>query len=302
VPAQPARGQRGPRIVGDLSGRAPTAERLMYGETLRRLRRRTGLTEEQVGELTGFSASKISRYERGYHNFKEPVLRRLFAVYRVTDPQEVARLLHQARQANERGWWGPYSDVSTKALQMHVSLEDMAERIRSYEMAQLQGLLQIPDYTRALVRANSPDRSDQETDRIVELRQLRQQRFLDHSGATLLCVVDEVTLVRGYGSDAVMRRQLEHLLALTEHPRLWLRMIELAGRNRPVQLGSMTVFDFAGNLLPTIVYTERPGRGEYLEDSDLVDEQVRAFDRLQAASLDQHACRRRIRHHLGKSS
>ncbi|WP_433890908.1 helix-turn-helix domain-containing protein [Streptomyces sp. CA-111067] len=297
MPVQPSRGQRGPRIVSDFTGRAPTAQRMIYGEILRRRREACGLTEVEAARRTGFSTSKISRLENGLHDFKEADVRRLLSVYQVTDPVDLDGLLEMAQEANERGWWDPWSDVSTKALQIHVSLEDIAQRIRSYENGQLQGLLQTADYTRALIRANAPGKSRQEIDRIIELRMLRQQRFTQSSNATLWCVIDEVTLVRGYGSKAVMQRQLDHLLKLADHPRIIFHMVEMASLNMPVQIGTTTVFDFENGRLPDIVYVERSRGGLYLYDPEQVDEHVMGFDRLLVASMRQRACIRRIHDH-----
>ena len=284
-------------MVSDFTGRAPTAQRMIYGEVLRQRREACGLSEVEVARRTSFSTSKISRLENGLHDFKEADVRCLLSVYRVIDPVELGELLDMAHDANERGWWDPWTDVSTKALQIHVSLEDIAQRIRSYEIGQLQGLLQTSDYTRALIRANAPAKSRQEIERIVELRMLRQKRFLEASSATLFCVLDEVTLVRGYGSKAIMQRQLDHLISLAEHPRINFHMVEMASLNMPVQIGTTTVFDFANGRLPDIVYVERSRGGLYLHDPEQVDEHVRGFDRLLVASMRQRACVRRIHDH-----
>jgi len=248
----------------------------------------------------GRSASKISRLERGLHDFKEKDVQLLLDVYGITEPSERERLLDMGRQANVRGWWEAFGDVSTKALQTYVSLEDIAQRIRSYENEQLLGLLQIPDYTRHLVSTNSPEKSKQEIDRIVELREMRQERFMHESSAQLICVLDEATLVRGYGSKAIMRRQLEHLITLADHERVSFSLIELSRLNAPVQIGTTTIFDFEDGQLPDVVYIERPNAGQYLEEADAVDEYVKRFDRLLIASVRSTSCVRRLQHHRNK--
>ncbi|WP_037909138.1 helix-turn-helix domain-containing protein [Actinacidiphila yeochonensis] len=273
---------------------------MIFGATLRQRREARGLTTEDVGRHIGQSASKVSRMENGRHDFKEEDLHRLFGIYGITEQAERERLLHLARKANERGWWDAWSDVSTKTLQTLVSLEDMAQRIRCYEIGQLPGLVQTTDYTRELIRANSPAREAQEAERAVELRAMRQLRFAEAGDRKLLCVLDEVTLVRGYGTRQVMRRQLEHLVALSERPDISLRLVELTRLNLPVQIGTTTIFDFADGRLPDIVYIERPNGGLYLHDESEVDEHVKGFDRLLYASLGHHATVRRIQDHLKK--
>lgn len=280
----PEPSSRSPRTVRNLhamSGRAPTAQRMKFGEMLRQHRVRLGLTEKEVAQrLGGRSASKISRLESGEHDFKESDVRSLLDVYGVEDPAERERMLELAHEANQKGWWEPYSDVATKELQTYVSLEDIAQRMRSFETGQLHGLLQIPDYTRALVRANSPHLDAKSVERITELRRLRAERFLQDSSAELKCVLDEVTLSRGYGSDSIMQQQVEHLISLADHPRLTFRLIPTRGLNLPVQIGPTTIFDFAAGQLPAIVYAERIDGGLYLQDPAAVDRYAKAFDHL----------------------
>lgn len=301
MPAQPSsHGRRRPHTLGDLTGRPPVAARLLFGIMLQGLRTANSLTAKDVCRLTGIKESKLSRLERGHHDFKEADLRALFAAYGRTDPEWIEHQLRAAVQANERPWWHPWNDASTNALQTYVSFEDVAQLIRSYEMQQLHGLLQIPGYTRALVRANAPDKTREEVERIVDFRQERKRRFFEQSEGILLCVIDEPTLTRAYGSAEVMGRQLEHLMELAEthRTRLRLRLVPRHGLNMPVQIGSATFFDFAEGLLGTLMYTERPGRGEYLQDPDLVDAQVKAFDRLLGVSYNHQGALRRIQHIL----
>ncbi len=297
---RPARSQRRPRPAQDTSGRAPTAQRMIVGKMLGLLRVRAELNEKQAAEAIGYRySSKISRLEGGQHDFKESEVCGLLRAYGATQ-DECEHVRHLAVKANRPGWWDDWSDVSTKSLQTHVSLEEMAQRIRSYEMQQLLGLLQIPEYTRALVEANSPDTDEKSVHRIVEFRTMRRERFLNASTAKLICLLDEVTLVRGYGTEECMLKQLDHLLKLAENPRIVFRLVPLDRLNTPVQVGTTTIFDFADGALSDIVYLERANGGRYIQDSTRVDEHAKGFDRLLSVSLTQQATVRRICHHRQK--
>lgn len=301
VSAQPSRAPRGVRNVRPLSGRAPTAQRMIFGETLRKHRDALGLTEKQVAqEIGGCSASKISRLESGEHDFKQKDVLCLLDIYQVVDPAERTRLLELSQQANEKGWWEAWRDVATKELQTYVSLEDIAARIRSYESGQLLGLLQTPDYTRALVKANSPEPNARTTERIMELRAMRTERFLRESSALLISIVDEVTLSRGYGTNTIMRRQIERLIELAAHERISFRLAPSSKLNLPVQIGTTTVFDFTANQLPAIVYVERCNGGLYLQDRQEVDSYERGFDRLMVSSLGPAACLQKLKDYYKK--
>src|SRR5690349_18849705 len=112
VPAQPARSQRRPRHVLDMSGRAPTAQRMIVGEMLRRLRVRAGLNETQAAKVISFRyPSKISRMEGGQHDFKKDEVCALLTAYGAAD-HECERVRNLAMKANRPSWWDDWSDVS----------------------------------------------------------------------------------------------------------------------------------------------------------------------------------------------
>ncbi|MEV6011293.1 helix-turn-helix transcriptional regulator [Streptomyces sp. NPDC051976] len=274
---------------------------MLVGEMLRRLRTTAGFNEAEAAKAIGKSySSKISRMESGQHSFKASEITGLMDFYGLADLDQREDLMGLALKANEPGWWDAWSDVSTKFLQTHVSLEEVAQRIRSYESHQLLGLLQVPDYARALVRANAPGQDQRAVDRIVEFRAMRQERFLDASEAVLVCLLDEVSLTRGYGTSTTMRRQLDHLIALADHPRIVLHMVPLNRRNVPVQIGTTAIFDFADGQLPPIVYNELANGGQYIQDPERVDEHAKGFDRLLATCLNPLTALRRLQDYRKK--
>src|SRR5882757_4780629 len=94
------------------SEQGPTALRIMLGAHLRRLRERAGVSRSDAGWAIRASESKISRLELGRVGFKERDVLDLLTLYGVTDPAERDRLLQLAQDANHRGWWHQYGDVT----------------------------------------------------------------------------------------------------------------------------------------------------------------------------------------------
>nr|WP_281196288.1 DUF5753 domain-containing protein [Streptomyces lushanensis] len=131
----------------------------------------------------------------------------------------------------------------------------------------------------------SPEFTPRAVERLAELRQKRNQRFEESASKKLFCVIDEVTLLRPFGSSGIMRKQIEHLIAPTEDPRYVMHIAELHTPNLPVMLGSTTIFDFEDRLLPSIVYTEQFDGSLILQEEEQVDRRVKGFDRLRAVSL-----------------
>ncbi|MYQ45090.1 helix-turn-helix domain-containing protein [Streptomyces sp. SID4985] len=270
---------------------APFAARMVLGNALRRHREAVGLSAGEAARRLGGSASKVSRIESGNNSPKPQDLLKFFALYKITDPEEQTQLCDLATAAHEPAWWQPWSAVTPKYLQAVVSFEDMATRIRSYEPIYLHGLLQTPEYARALIERGRGSKSGH--DELVRFRAERQERFASTPDTKLLCVVDEATLARPVGSAEIMRGQLNHLIALTNDPRFQLHLAQLHDYKVHVELGPTTIFDFAGRL-PTIAFAEGYDGGLVIEDEQMVDRRVKAFDALAARSLAPHAMRRRL--------
>ncbi|MFF0383240.1 helix-turn-helix transcriptional regulator [Streptomyces sp. NPDC004286] len=277
---------------------APCAARMMLGYALRLRREAIGLSAYEAAKLLGGSPSKVSRIESGTFAPRQRDLPRFFLMYGITDPEEQERLRELLKAAHEIAWWKPWSAVAPTYLLAAVSFEDMAIGVRSYDSIYLHGLLQTPEYARALIKRGRG--SAKAHDELAEFRAQRKERFTAAPDKKLLCIVDEATLGRAVGSPAIMRGQLEHLIELTSHPHISLRLAPLYDYRVHVELGSATIFDFAGRL-PPITFAEGYDGGLVIEDEQMVDRRVKAFDALAANSLAPHAMRRRLKDMLASN-
>jgi len=82
---------------------------LLRGELVR-LRRESGLTQEQVAADLEWSPSKLIRVEGGRSSITKVDLDALLARYGVTSESTRERLQLLNRGARERGWWDKYRD------------------------------------------------------------------------------------------------------------------------------------------------------------------------------------------------
>lgn len=233
----------------------PTATRIVLGAFLRRLRESKAITREHAGELIRASQSKISRLELGRTGFKPRDVVDLFTLYGVTDPAVRTRLLDLARQANAPGWWQTYGDLVPSWFEPYLGLEEAATMIRMYEVQFVPGLLQTPDYARAVIKlGHAPDA---EVDRRLELRMRRQEILRRARPPALWVVIDEAALRRPIGGAAVMFAQLQHLIDACESPHVTIQVMPFRAEGHAAAGGPITLLRLSEPDIPDVVYLEQ---------------------------------------------
>ncbi|MDT5037985.1 MAG: hypothetical protein QOE03_3170 [Micromonosporaceae bacterium] len=258
----------------------PTVLRILLGAQLRRLRESKALGRDEAGWEIRASGSKISRMELGRVSFKERDIADLLTLYGVTDEQERAALLSLALQANSPGWWHHYGDILPSWFQSYLGLEAAASVIRTYEVQFVPGLLQTPDYARAVILLGHADASTDEIDRRIELRGARQQVLNRPNAPQLWAVIDEAALRRPVGGPQVMRAQIEALIEAAKVPNVRLQILPFHAGGHAAAGGAFTILRFPEPELPDVVYVEQLTSSIYLDKRDDVDRYAIAIDRV----------------------
>ncbi|MEC4020402.1 helix-turn-helix domain-containing protein [Streptomyces sp. H27-D2] len=242
---------------------------------------RTAAQDIDVAELT------VRRMEKAEVGLKIPYVRALLQLYAVP-AAEIDVFLGLAKQANVPGWWNPWRDVLPGWFSAYVSLESAARLIRSYEPHYVPGLLQTGDYARALFVNGLPNASDEDRERRVALRVKRQELLAGPDAPAVWAVLDETVLRRPVGGAAVMRAQIDRLLAATHLSNITLQIMPFAAGPHVGAFGPFHYFRFEMPERPDIVYTEGLTGAAYLEDRLDVVSYLEALNRMtaQAASVD----------------
>lgn len=282
---------------------SPIGSRRRLGTELRRLRSKVGLTLDEVAERMTCSTSKISRLETGKGIPKVPDVRELMRIYGVASDTERDMLLRLVRDGREHGWWESYTDgVQPERFVMdaparYAALETEAVAVRSFDVALLHGLLQTPDYTRAVMDALLlTDRDQPEIDRLVDLRRRRQQALVDREPPLELAVVlDEAILQRVVGNRAVMAAQLDAVLALTALPNVTVQVLPLDTGLHRAHMGSFVVLEFEEQTGADVVYIEGHAGDTYLENQSDVDLYKDVLSDVAQRALPAAASRRLVR-------
>ncbi|MFC4048542.1 helix-turn-helix domain-containing protein [Actinomadura syzygii] len=263
--------------------------RLLLGARLRALREARGILPEHAGYAIRASHSKISRIELGRVRFKERDVADLLTLYGVIDPSERAPLLELARQTNAPSWWQRYGDVVPGWYEAYLGMEEAASSLRTYELQLVPSLLQTGDYARAVIRLRHPFASEEEVERRVQVRAIRQRRvafeepFTGGDRPKLWAVLDEAILHRPFRDRTMMRAQIQHLIEMADSPGVGLRILPLGAGGYPAA-GSFTLLRFDDPDLPEVVYLEQIASANYLDRPDDVELYTRVWDECTAAS------------------
>jgi len=257
---------------------------MLVGARLRRLREEKGITRAQAGYTIRASESKMSRLELGRVAFKERDVSDLLVFYGLNDPEQRDAVLALVEEANRPGWWREYEDVMPGFFANYVGLEEASTALRTYETHFVPGLLQTPDYARAILASTIPPMTGMDLERAVTLRMTRQQVLARPEPLRVWAIVDEGALRREVGDAEVHRAQLRHLLDLAERPHVALQVLPLRN-GAHAGGGSFSVLRFADPDLPDVVYVEQLVSALYIDKIEHVERYSEVMIRLSVQAL-----------------
>ncbi|RAY10745.1 transcriptional regulator [Actinomadura craniellae] len=260
---------------------SPTVLRRRLAARLRALRQESGLSQEEVAQQVGFSKSKVIRIEKAQSSIGAGDLRLLLDLYEVPE-QDRPELVQLGRDARKRGWWSSYNDVFTGS---YIGLEADARELRFFAPQLVPGLLQTPDYARAVIHAVRPDAPDEEVDRRIEARTARQTLLEQPDPPTIWAVIDEAVIRRRIGGQDVMRAQLEHLAELGRRPNITVQILSFdAGAHAGLE-GMFVLLSFPEPTDPPVAYTEGLYGDLYIEEPVDTTRYTLAFDHIRASAI-----------------
>ena len=273
-----------------MTSSSPTVKRRRLSAALKQAREAAGLSPKEAAARLEWDMTKIHRIER--NKWARPDLsdiRALMNLYGITDERQREALLSLARESRQRGWWADYADVFRGSLP---DFEAGASLIRTYEAMLIPGLLQTPDYARAVFRAQVGMMDESTIERRVAARMARQEVLARENPPDLLAVIDEAALRRLVGGPAVMRAQIEHLLKVAERPTIAIQVLPLeAGAHAAID-GGFVILDFPSEEDPSLVVQETATDSLYLETPEELHRYTVMFSHVQALALAPEASAR----------
>ncbi|MGY1584094.1 helix-turn-helix domain-containing protein [Streptomyces sp. MN13] len=266
----------------------PAVRRRKLGAELRALRTNAGLTSGEAARLVGWHQSKVSRIETGASGVKPADVRILLDAYGVRDPRLRELLLALAGSGGVQGrdhWWHAYRGVLPPTYRDFISLESQASAMRTLETSVVPGLLQTPEYARAVTRAAVEGLDEDGLDALVEVRLARQDVLRSQPPLRLCAVLDEAVLRREVGGPDVMRRQLHRLLEAARLPQVRLQVLPFSAGAHIGVTGPFVVFSFSNTSDLDVVVLDHLTSSLYLERKEDVEAYTEAFDALRRNAL-----------------
>lgn len=261
------------------------------GQQLRKLREGARLSQGQLCEVINAGQSKnatisqgqLSKIEAGNARLDAEQLSRILNAFKVGDA--VAEKLEALRGlAEEPGWWQEYAPYLHETLELTVELGNDAKSLRTYDSVFVQGLLQTPDYARAVVESARAWVRPTAVDDLVELRQRRQQRLTEPGFDGLIAVLGESSLYHQVGGRAVLAAQLRRLCEVAEDGTAALHVLPFTAAPWP-GFGGFVIYGFPDEEDTEVVQMDGDlGAGIY-EDKDSIKSVTYTFNAALAQAL-----------------
>jgi transcriptional regulator with XRE-family HTH domain len=259
----------------------------LFVDEMKAAREQRGWSQAELGKRAGYSDSLIAMVE-GFHRMPTP---------------ELAKALDRAFKTpgfseNPPGTPGTFGRLERRlrnlpfpaAFRSFAPYETEAAALRMFEHSLVPGLLQIPQYARAVLETK-PNSSDDMIDGYVSARLARQAVLTREAPPAPLvyALVDEGALRRPVAPPAVMHDQLGHLVELSGQPNVTIQVVPYDARGHSGLLGAFVIADRPD--AASIVFIEDVTGGRVSEDAATVAEVALHFDALRSEALPKRASR-----------
>jgi transcriptional regulator with XRE-family HTH domain len=263
----------------------PTLRIRWLGMHLRRLREEAGMTLKEASDVMERSLSSLSKIETGRNTVRTRDLRVILDAYRLEDEELRVSLLALLRDSRKTGWWEEHGKVLSEPFQDFLSLEGDAATIRNHETTVIPGLLQVEEYTRALlIGAITPAEI---IDDLVAVRMARQAVLSRKPAPWLWAIIGEAALHQVVGGPVVMRAQLEHLLDASKENNVTIQVLPFsAGAHAGID-GPFLILEFPEYSNWTVGYVGSLAGSLYVEHENAMRRFSMVFDHLRASALSE---------------
>lgn len=253
--------------------------RRQLGRRLRRIREQVGKSHEDIAEAQIASRTKMWKIEAGRTAVKQGDVLALARLYGLS-PEATEELVLLASATRVPSFQEDYASVQPEWVGLYADLEAAATTISDYNSELIHGLLQTPDYARAVTEVNT-SLSPQVVEQRVAFRVKRQRAFFDRPRpGSLRAVLTQGAASVVVGSPDVMQAQYAHIQDLVTQALADVRVLLASNGLHAAMRGPFTILDFDDEDDPSLVYLESLIGSRYVERPDQLQEFRNAFARI----------------------
>lgn len=166
-------------------------------------------------------------------------------------------------------------------------LERLATDICEFAPSVMPGLLQTPEYARAVFLGNNPFATDEYIEELVRGRMDRALLLKDAARPVYWAILHETVPLVPVGGPTVMARQLDHIAAMVRERMVMVQVLPFAAGAYPDMGKMMKLMEFED--APPTVYTEAVLSGNLLDDPAVVKRTQATYALLRAVALSPEA-------------
>ncbi|MGK3207405.1 helix-turn-helix domain-containing protein [Amycolatopsis sp. MEPSY49] len=240
---------------------SPAARTLAASLREEREARKVGL--RRLAEQLGVLPQVLSLWEKGQRLPSVEDVSAILALLGVTGEKR-DRIRTLARHAREPNWLASSNADISHALTALLTFEGTATAITTWSPLLIPGLLQTPDYIRAIMEASAVP--VEEADKRLRIRLKRQEVLACPEPVRLSALIGERALQETIGGPDIMSDQVDHLLAMGQRKNISVRIVP-AGIGYHVGLtGPFEIYEFPDT--PPITFVEHIKSSAFLHESE----------------------------------
>ncbi|MFJ6674457.1 helix-turn-helix domain-containing protein [Actinosynnema sp. NPDC091369] len=241
-----------------------TSKAIALGARLRNARTTNNLSQRALAKKIGVVHSLLSRNENGQ---RVPTRTE---VLRILEPLVIPdREREEILEMTEDPSGSPLTviDLPERRAQIAalVEVEQMAREIVSWSPLIIPGLLQVSAYTRTIMEAVPVPHEEIATR--VAVRMGRRDILTRRNPVRYTALIGEGVLSQTIGGTAVMAEQLDHLLMMSAHENVDLRIVPAATGWHPGLCGSFQLIKCEGT---AFVHLENPVSAVFVQETEAV--------------------------------
>ncbi|CAM5247308.1 helix-turn-helix domain-containing protein [Streptomyces narbonensis] len=246
-----------------------------FGELLKDRRETAGFSQGDLGARVFVSGGYIGLFEQGIRRPQLDVAQRLDEVLQTGGIFErtVRKLINKS----------PYASYFHEVAE----LEAVATRICEFAPVVVPGLMQTPEYARAVTVATHAFATEEFIEEKVTARIDRAAILRSTTRPEYWVVLHENTLLTPVGGPSVMAATLGHIATLARERRALVAVLPRSVGAHAHMTGTLKLMEFEDQ--PPTAYTETAFSGTLLDDPAVVKQAQRTYDLLRVATLSPEA-------------